>query len=137
MFLDIPAANRLQNADGPWWGSQTFFYDGVGNRSFENATISGLTTLDNCTYPATNNRVQSVVRAGTTTRALTGACSREGAECGAGTPPRPRCSTSTPITLDRFLALRGQSPGQVFGLPVMMTDSNTVRLCQPRFHSLN
>ncbi len=63
-------SNRLQNADGPW-GSKTFYYDGVGNRTFENTTISGTTTSDNFTYPATSNRVQSVVRATVTTRSLT------------------------------------------------------------------
>jgi RHS repeat-associated protein len=63
-------ANRLQNADGPW-GSKTYFYDGVGNRTFENATVGGVTTSDNLQYPATSNRVQSVVRAAVTTRSLT------------------------------------------------------------------
>ncbi|MEZ5901199.1 MAG: hypothetical protein R3D51_17095 [Hyphomicrobiaceae bacterium] len=56
----------MQNADGPW-GSKTFFYDGVGNRTFENSTVAGVTTSDNLTYPATNNRVQSIVRNTTTT----------------------------------------------------------------------
>lgn len=81
-------SNRLQNADGPW-GSRTYFYDGVGNRTFENATIAGVTTSDNFTYPATSNRVASVVRAGflarlrhDTTRAITGACPGEGRERG-------------------------------------------------------
>jgi RHS repeat-associated protein len=63
-------ANRLQNADGPW-GSKTYFYDGVGNRTFENSTVGGVTTSDNLQYPATSNRVQSVVRATVTTRSLT------------------------------------------------------------------
>jgi RHS repeat-associated protein len=63
-------ANRLQNADGPW-GSKTYFYDGVGNRTFENTTAGGVTTSDNFQYPATSNRVQSVVRATVTTRSLT------------------------------------------------------------------
>lgn len=59
-------ANRLQNADGPW-GSKTFYYDGVGNRTFENSTVAGTTTSDQCTYPATSNRIQSIVRNGSTT----------------------------------------------------------------------
>lgn len=59
-------ANRLQNADGPW-GSKTFYYDGVGNRTFENSTVAGTTTSDQCTYPAASNRIQSIVRNGTTT----------------------------------------------------------------------
>jgi RHS repeat-associated protein len=63
-------SNRLQNADGPW-GSKTYFYDGVGNRTFENTTVAGVTTSDNYTYPATSNRVQSVVRLAATTRSLT------------------------------------------------------------------
>ena len=89
-------SNRLQNADGPW-GSRTYFYDGVGNRTFENATIAGVTTSDNFTpdrfsslrdevrgglYPGTSNRVASVVRAAVTTRAITGACPGEGRERG-------------------------------------------------------
>jgi YD repeat-containing protein len=64
-------ANRLQNADGPW-GSKTFYYDGVGNRTFENSTVAGTTTSDQCTYPAASNRIQSIVRNGSTTlRAFT------------------------------------------------------------------
>jgi RHS repeat-associated protein len=51
----------LQNADGPW-GSKTFYYDGVGNRTGE--TIGGVT--DTYTYPATSNRLQGVTRSGVT-----------------------------------------------------------------------
>ena len=65
------AANRLQNASGPW-GAKTFYYDGVGNRTQEITTpISGATTTDVFGYSATNNRVANISRAGTTTRTLT------------------------------------------------------------------
>ena len=39
-------SNRLQNGDGPW-GTRTWFYDGVGNRTQEAATpVGGATTTD-------------------------------------------------------------------------------------------
>jgi YD repeat-containing protein len=46
---------------------QSWNYDGGGNRTFENSTVAGTTTSDQCTYPATSNRIQSIVRNGTTT----------------------------------------------------------------------
>ena len=63
-------ANRLQSGVGPW-GTKSYIYDGVGNRTNETNIISGVTTSDAFTYPATSNRVQSVVRAGSTTRSIT------------------------------------------------------------------
>jgi RHS repeat-associated protein len=64
------AANRLQNANGPW-GAKTFYYDGVGNRTQEISTpTGGATTTDVLGYPSTSNRVVQVVR-GTATRTLT------------------------------------------------------------------
>ncbi len=39
-------ANRLQNANGPW-GAKTYYYDSVGNRTFEITTpTGGSTTTD-------------------------------------------------------------------------------------------
>ena len=58
-------ANRLNSAVGPW-GTKSYTYDGVGNRTFENTTVGGVTTSDNLQYPATSNRVQSIVRNTTT-----------------------------------------------------------------------
>ncbi len=55
------AANRLNSASGPY-GSQSWTYDGVGNRTGE--TIGGVT--DTYTYPATSNRLQGVTRSGVT-----------------------------------------------------------------------
>lgn len=65
--------NRLQNADGPW-GSRTYYYDGVGNRAHEISTPPGSTTSTTRTYsyPATNNKLSSVViGASTTERSFT------------------------------------------------------------------
>ena len=59
------ASNRLQTATGPW-GTKTFTYDGVGNRTQEVTTLGG-TTTDVYSYPAISNRVSTVVRNGTTT----------------------------------------------------------------------
>ena len=63
------AANRLQNADGPW-GAKTFYYDGVGNRTQETSAVSAVTTTDNLGYPATSNRMVQITRGATTTRTL-------------------------------------------------------------------
>ena len=58
------AANRLNSATGPY-GSQTWIFDGVGNRTSQ--TIAGAVTTYN--YPATSNKLSSL--SGATTRALT------------------------------------------------------------------
>ncbi len=58
--------NMLQNADGPW-GAKTFYYDAVGNRTYENTTVSGVTVEDHFQYPSSSNRLDAVVRDGTTT----------------------------------------------------------------------
>ncbi len=71
--LAYSAANRLNSATGAY-GSKTWIFDGVGNRTSEtNAAIT-----DSYTYPATNNKLQSIVRnaatvqrrSRTTTRAI-------------------------------------------------------------------
>jgi RHS repeat-associated protein len=63
-------AGRLQNADGPW-GSKTFYFDGVGNRSTEISTVGGVSTTDNYGYPANNNRLVQITRGAATVAALT------------------------------------------------------------------
>jgi RHS repeat-associated protein len=63
-------AGRLQNADGPW-GSKTFYYDGVGNRSTEISTVGGVSTTDNYGYPANNNRLVQITRGAATVAAMT------------------------------------------------------------------
>jgi RHS repeat-associated protein len=60
-------AGKLQNADGPW-GSRTFYYDGVGNRVTELATIGTVSTNDAYSYPVGSNRLVQITR-GTSTRA--------------------------------------------------------------------
>jgi YD repeat-containing protein len=63
-------AGKLQNADGPW-GSKTFYYDGVGNRSTEISTVGGVTTTDAYGYPAGSNRLVQITRGAATVAALT------------------------------------------------------------------
>ena len=59
-------ANRLNSATGAY-GSKTWIFDGVGNRTSE--TNAGVT--DSYTYPATNNKLQSIVRNAATVRSFT------------------------------------------------------------------
>jgi YD repeat-containing protein len=63
-------AGKLQNADGPW-GSKTFYYDGVGNRSTEISTVGGVSTTDIYGYPAGSNRLVQITRGASTVAALT------------------------------------------------------------------
>ncbi|MDX2258122.1 MAG: hypothetical protein NW205_04325 [Hyphomicrobiaceae bacterium] len=63
--------NRLQNADGPW-GAKTFYYDGVGNRTYEIVTPpGGSETTDILGYPSTSNRVTEITRGTQTVRQFT------------------------------------------------------------------
>ena len=59
-------SGRLQNANGPW-GQNTYYLDGVGNRTHEINVVGATTTTDVYNYPATSNRLSTVVRNGTTT----------------------------------------------------------------------
>ena len=69
--LGYHASNRLQSAGGPW-GSKSYVYDGVGNRTQEVTTVGMSTTTDVYSYPGTSNRLSSIVQNGaTTTRAFT------------------------------------------------------------------
>lgn len=62
-------ANRLQNADGPW-GALTYYYDGVGNRTYEILT-QGATTTSVFNYPSNSNRLATVTQGASTVRSLT------------------------------------------------------------------
>ncbi|MEQ1612538.1 MAG: RHS repeat-associated core domain-containing protein [Hyphomicrobiaceae bacterium] len=65
------AANRLNAASGPY-GSYSWTYDLVGNRTSEGKTPpGGLLATDTYAYPATSNRIQTVTRAAATVRTLT------------------------------------------------------------------
>jgi uncharacterized protein RhaS with RHS repeats len=61
------ASNRLQNADGIW-GSLSYAYDGVGNRTSEILDDGATATTSVYTYPATSNRVASVTQGAATVR---------------------------------------------------------------------
>ena len=62
------AANRLQNADGPW-GAKTFYYDGVGNRTTHILTPpGGSASTEVLGYGATHNRLEDITVASTTVR---------------------------------------------------------------------
>jgi RHS repeat-associated protein len=60
-------ANRLQNANGAW-GQSTFYYDGVGDRTYDINTVSGVTTTKIQGYPASSNRMANMSVNGTTSR---------------------------------------------------------------------
>jgi YD repeat-containing protein len=60
----------LQNANGPW-GTKTFYYDGVGNRTSEASTpVGGALTTDTYGYQATSNRLVQITRGAATVRTL-------------------------------------------------------------------
>jgi RHS repeat-associated protein len=53
------AANRLQNANGPW-GNTTNYYDLVGNRTYNINTVGAATTERIQVYAANSNRLNSM-----------------------------------------------------------------------------
>jgi RHS repeat-associated protein len=61
------AGEKLQNADGPW-GQSTFYYDAVGNRTYDINTIAAVTTTKVQGYATTSNRLANVSVNGTTSR---------------------------------------------------------------------
>ena len=64
-------ANRLTSGNGPW-GTRSWAYDGVGNRTQEVATPpGGSATTDVYAYPGTSNRLATVTRGAQTVRAFT------------------------------------------------------------------
>src|SRR6266568_674430 len=63
------ASNMLQNADGKW-GSLTYYYDGVGNRTYDILTVGATTTTSVLGYPSTSNRVSDVTQGSTTVRSF-------------------------------------------------------------------
>ncbi len=64
-------ANRLQNATGRW-GMKTFYYDGVGNRTYEYSTPqSGSTTIDIYGYGPFANRLTQITRGSQTVAQFT------------------------------------------------------------------
>jgi hypothetical protein len=58
-----------QNADGKW-GSLTYYYDAVGNRTYDILTVGSTTTTNMLGYPSTSNRVSDVTQGSTTVRSL-------------------------------------------------------------------
>ena len=83
------AANRLQNADGPW-GTLTYGYDGVGNRTSEVLTVGGDGVTSSYAYPTGTNKLSTVTPGG-------GA----GAHASRTTPPatsRPTTAPASPTT---------------------------------------
>lgn len=53
------ASRRLQNASGSY-GDYTYYYDGVGNRTYEILTQGGVTTTRHEDYPGGSNRIAGV-----------------------------------------------------------------------------
>ena len=65
------AANRLNAASGSY-GTYSWSYDLVGNRTVEAVTPSGgALTTDTYAYPTTTNRIQTVTRGAATVRQMT------------------------------------------------------------------
>jgi len=63
------AANQLQNADGPW-GSNIYYYDGIGNRTTKISTVAGVTTTRVYGYSGSSNRVEDVTINANITRSM-------------------------------------------------------------------
>ncbi|SED99707.1 RHS repeat-associated core domain-containing protein [Rhizobiales bacterium GAS191] len=61
------ASRRLQNASGPW-GSLTYSYDGVGNRTYETSTVGSTTSTKVTGYASSSNQMAQVTTDGTVTR---------------------------------------------------------------------
>jgi RHS repeat-associated protein len=64
------AANRLQNANGPW-GNTTNYYDLVGNRTYNINTVGAVTTERIQSYGTTANRLTSMTENGAALRSYT------------------------------------------------------------------
>ncbi len=62
------AANRLSEGDGIW-GTLTWGYDSVGNRTIEVLT-SGSTTTSTYNYPGSSNKLSTVMQGSSTVRAF-------------------------------------------------------------------
>lgn len=63
------ASNMLQNASGQW-GSSTYNYDAVGNRTYDIETVGSTTTTNVLNYASTNNLVGSITQGSTTVRSF-------------------------------------------------------------------
>ncbi len=63
-------ANRLQNADGTW-GQSVSYYDGVGNRTYDNTTVGAVTTTRASIFPSGSNRISGMTENGATLRTYT------------------------------------------------------------------
>jgi RHS repeat-associated protein len=68
--LNYNAVNRLQNADGSW-GQSTFYYDGVGNRTYDINTVAAVTTTRIAGYPPGTNRISDMTENGAAFRTYT------------------------------------------------------------------
>jgi RHS repeat-associated protein len=64
------AAGRLQNASGIY-GALTYYYDGVGNRTYEILTQNSTATTNVYGYPSNNNLLGQISQSGTTVRGFT------------------------------------------------------------------
>ena len=62
-------SNCLQNATGPY-GQLTYYYDGVGNRTYDILTQGSTTTTNILGYPYNNNLVSGITQGSTTVRAF-------------------------------------------------------------------
>jgi YD repeat-containing protein len=60
-------SNKLQNADGSW-GQSTWYYDGVGNRTYDINTVAAVTSTTVQGYGLATNRLVNMTVNGTTAR---------------------------------------------------------------------
>jgi RHS repeat-associated protein len=63
-------ANRLQNASGSW-GQSVSYYDGVGNRTYDNTTVGAVTTTRASIFPSNSNRISGMTENGAALRTYT------------------------------------------------------------------
>lgn len=95
------AANRLQTADGAW-GSLSYSYDPVGNRTQEALDDGSTVTTSVYSYPAGSNRLADVTQASIPVRSFTPAFAGAGSMTPPATSPRttaPARSTIITITI--------------------------------------
>jgi RHS repeat-associated protein len=59
--------NRLQDANGPW-GNSTYYYDSVGNRTYDINTVGATTTTRVANYGANDNRITDMTQNGAALR---------------------------------------------------------------------
>ena len=100
------------NAASGAYGTYSWSYDLVGNRTVEAVTPSGGSlTTDTYAYPTTTNRIQTVTRGAATVRQMTGACPGEGRGRAGNLLTDNRAGTTTTYTYNKRNRLASATSG--------------------------